>query len=183
MLFLHRSGNKIEMIEHHTKPSTAPVPSSSSSSTYSSAAVVPFPYFWHSPRAYSPSPLLRVSVFQGSAVPLDVESNLLSMRSAMQRARSAAQLILFPSPADHRVFRERRHTDLLSQRMKGYCGGCKDGERRCRLLSALDTQRGTRPHSHHQQMQFPLPPPPHPAAAMQLCTTRRFSPAKRVKPC
>lgn len=54
-------------------------------------------YFWHSRRAYSDAPLLRVGTFQATATPGDIDANLRCMHAAMQRASGQrVQLLLFP---------------------------------------------------------------------------------------
>jgi predicted amidohydrolase len=133
-------GNKVELIEHHTTAAAAAAstPTSNSVTGASSVALAAsksegpctqetcskvksiggVPYFWHTPRAYESKPLLRLSVFQGRAVPGDVEANLSATHAAMQRARAAgAQLLLFPEMwlSGYDISRQRTHELAITE--------------------------------------------------------------------
>lgn len=78
-------GNRIELIEYKREPILAqPTPKRAN-------------YFWHTQRAHSSTPLLRVGVFQGASVPADIDANLLTIRAQCDAGKKlGAELILFP---------------------------------------------------------------------------------------
>ena len=86
-------GNKVEILEYDQTSMAAangvPTEAASTSPVMS--------YFWHTPRAYSSEPLLRVAVFQGRAVPGDLQANVQALHAVLVRAsQGRANLVVFP---------------------------------------------------------------------------------------
>lgn len=86
-------GNKVELLEYDAQP----VETANGTEAAADASTATPPYFWHTPRAYSSDPLLRVAVYQGRAVPGDLQSNLQTLHNVLARAQQGrANLVCFP---------------------------------------------------------------------------------------